>query len=382
VPEDVTYDVIARTVFPLHIGTGNTLLKDFDYVVHGGRTWRLNVDALLEEKIQDERHADMAARTAPGTLLSAADYIEGSPLFRYILPGEPRAAGEGAQLLEQLKDPWDRPFLPGSSLKGALRTALLWCAAQEADLAVTANDLDRRAAWAAQPIEQGLFRQGSGREGSPNYDLLRALQVGDSEPLDSSALTIVNASVIGGRRQPSFSRGTGAAEEGAPIELEAVRHNVRFHCRIKIDSALFSRWARERGLRMAREQAWLEDLPRLVQRHSANLAERALGWCSENVEDPLIIQYYEQIRRYTKENGCFVQVGWGGGWDSKTLGGLLQQDPQRFEEIASKYHLRRGRGGASSDMPFPRTRRMWVNDDDGTVRGPLGWLQLTFTRRS
>ncbi|MBC7317133.1 MAG: type III-A CRISPR-associated RAMP protein Csm5, partial [Chloroflexi bacterium] len=40
------YDVTVETYSPLHIGSGETLLKGFDYAVHGGRTWRLNLDAL------------------------------------------------------------------------------------------------------------------------------------------------------------------------------------------------------------------------------------------------------------------------------------------------------------------------------------------------
>src|SRR5690606_40558751 len=37
----------------------------------------------------------------------------------------------GAEIQEQIKDPWDRPYIPGSSLKGALRTAIAFVGAAQ-----------------------------------------------------------------------------------------------------------------------------------------------------------------------------------------------------------------------------------------------------------
>lgn len=381
-PDYVIYDVEATAVSPVHIGSGTTLLADYDYVIQNNSTWRLDLDALLEEKIQDERHAEIVARVAPGTLFAPADFVEGSPLFRYVLRGAPRAQGEGAQLQEQVKDARDRPFLPGSSLKGALRTAVLWCAVQDEGRPITVTDLVHGGAWAAERIEQAFLRQGTDRkEGSPNYDLLRALHVGDSEPVDPSALRVVNASVIGGRSQPSGLARSGTASSGAPIELEAIRPNTSFRTRVKIDTALFSTWAQRRGLHLESKRSWVEALPQLVNRHSSNLAERGLAWCSQNTERKKLEQFYQQIRDNTQPDRCFVQVGWGGGWDSKTLGSLLQRDDNEFETIARRYHLRRGGRGARPGTPFPGTRRMWVRDSDGEVLGPLGWFLLRWTRR-
>ena len=119
--------------------------------------------------------------------------------------------GEGAQLREQLKDLYNRPYLPGSSLKGALRTSLAWYGWQARKLQPDRLMLDeKRAKFASRRYEQELF----GRD--PNHDLLRALQVSDSNPVGTDSLMLVNAKVI-------TARG-----EGSPIEIEAIRSETAF----------------------------------------------------------------------------------------------------------------------------------------------------------
>ena len=368
-PEYVIYDVTVKTISWVHIGSGDVLLRDYDYAVHEGRTYRLDMDALLDEKVTDAAMADLVARTPPGQLLQAEDFGGESPLFRYILQGEPRSSASGAEVREQIKDAWDRPYLPGSSLKGALRTAILWNAVKQAGRPVSPGDLKRVGRFAAQPVEEQVLRQRG--QTRANYDLLRAIQVSDSAPLGIESLVLTNAQVIGGRTQ-----------SGAPVELEALRPGAELMVRIKIDLALFSSWARQHGLELVELRPHIENLPATVQPFSRNLAQRGLAWCEHNADRSRLVRFYRQIERDKAPDACFVQIGWGGGWDSKTLGALLQRDPEGFEEMARRYSLRRGRGQVRPGTPFPSTRRMVVTNDNQQVRGPLGWLRLKFERRA
>lgn len=350
------YDVMVETYSPLHIGSGETLLKEYDYAVYEGRTWRLNLDVLFEEKGTDPQTIARLSRVPPAQLLRPQDYVEGSPLFLYVLRGEPRA-GEGAQLQEQIKDVWHRPYLPGSSLKGALRTAILWEAFQRKGAHLRVEDLGNNPKFAAQRIEWAFMGA------DPNHDLLRALQVGDSEPLGTDCLMLANAQVIGGRTQ-----------RGAPIEVEAIRPRTTFSLRLKVDTALFSDWARRHGLRLE-GAALLEDLPGIVQRFSKERIQASLGWYQRHALN--LIPFYQSMMREQGPDVCFVQLGWAGGWDSKTLGATLQRDPVLWGEILRRYRLGRGRG--SPQVAFPSTRRLIVRD--GKVAAPFGWVRLTFTRR-
>ncbi len=369
-PSYIVYDVTVSTLTPVHIGNGVELLNEYDYVIRNGRTWRINEDALLEaQDVEDPAVAERLARTPPGHLLEAQDFREDSGFFRYVLRGAPRATGEGAQLREQLKDVFDRPYLPGSSLKGALRTAIAWHAWAAARLQPDLRRLGHRRKWAGQGYERRLL----GRD--PNHDLLRALHVSDSQPLDPSALLILNARVI--------TRGGNLA---APIEMEAIRPDTEFKLTLKLDLALFSDWARRHGLNL-RGQEWLEQLPAVVHAHAMDHAQREAAWFKGIRGAVTVAQFYQQLAGARPGRQRFLAaLGWGTGWEGKTFGSRLQADKRFMERIVEDYSLARGRRHPGD--PFPKSRRVAVRigrDPQGQVVempvSPLGWCLVEMVER-
>lgn len=367
----IVYDVTVSTLTPVHIGSGVELLNEYDYVIRSGHIWRINEDALLEaQDVEDPDVAEQLARTPPGQLLEAQDFQEGSPLFRYVLRGVPRATGEGAQLREQLKDAYDRPYLPGSSLKGALRTAIAWQAWAAAKLQPEIRRLGRNRKWAGQQIERELLGK------DPNHDLLRALQVSDSAPLDPDALLLLNARVL--------TRGGNLA---APIEMEAIRPDATIKLTMKLDRALFSDWAKRRGLKL-RGQEWLEQLPGVVHAHATDHARREAAWFKEIRSAIPVAQFYQQLAGAKLGTQRFlVALGWGTGWEDKTFGSRLQADKRFMERIVDDYRL--ARGHRRSGDPFPKSRRVAVSirrDPQGRVVetpiSPLGWCLVELKART
>ncbi len=366
----IVYDVAVSTLTPLHIGSGVELLNEYDYVIRSGRTWRINEDALLEaQDVEDPAMAERLARTPPGELLEPQDFQEGSQLFRYVLRGTPRSTEEGAQLREQLKDAFDRPYLPGSSLKGALRTAIAWYAWGAAKRRPEVRDLGRSRRWAGQQMERELLGK------NPNHDLLRALQVSDSQPLEPDALILLNARVI--------TRGGNLA---APIEMEAIRPDTTFRLTLKLDRVLFSDWAQRRGLRL-QGQEWLEQLPGVVHAHATDHARREAAWFKQISVAAPVAQFYQQLAgaRLGKQR-FLVALGWGTGWEDKTFGSRLQADKRFMERIVEDYRL--ARGSRRPEDPFPKSRRVAVSvrrDRQGrlveTPASPLGWCLVEMTER-
>ncbi|MBW7886400.1 MAG: type III-A CRISPR-associated RAMP protein Csm5, partial [Caldilineaceae bacterium] len=127
-PDYALFDVTLTAITPLHIGNGNELLNEHDYAIHNNQTWRINEMALLDavQGVDDLALAEQLARSKPQELLKPEQYSPNSSLFRYVLDGAPRSKEPGAQLNEQLKDVFDHPYIPGTTLKGAIRTALAW----------------------------------------------------------------------------------------------------------------------------------------------------------------------------------------------------------------------------------------------------------------
>ncbi|MGQ9716760.1 MAG: type III-A CRISPR-associated RAMP protein Csm5, partial [Anaerolineae bacterium] len=224
----ILYSAKVTLLTPLHIGSGRDLLLSYDFAVHNDRTWRLNEDAILDaQNVDDPRMLERLMRIPPAQLLKREDFREGSPFFRYTLRGAPRSTAEGAQLKELWKDPYDRPYLPGTSLKGALRTALAWRAWEALGLRPERQMLEPKPRFAARNYERRIFGD------DPNHDLLRALHVGDSEPVGADRLIVINARVL-----------HRSGQMASPIALEAVAPDTVFRLTVKLDTALFSEWAR------------------------------------------------------------------------------------------------------------------------------------------
>ncbi len=366
------YQAKITVLTPLHIGSGRDLLNEYDYAVYKGHTWRLNEDVLLEaQDLDDPKLADRLAGIPPAQLLREHDFQPDSALFRYVIRGTPRSKAPGAQVREQLKDVYDRPYLPGSSLKGALRTALGWKRWQVLGLRPDVQNLNRKREFAAQWYEQELFSEHSGK--APNKDTFRALHVADSAPVSADRLILVNARVL--------NRG-GAL--GSPIELEAIRPDTVFEAELKIDTALFSAWAKRHHLDLKGDDLLL-DLSTVVREYATRLLQRQAAWFGQISGANKTAQYCRDLAKTALPSGAFfLQIGWGGGWESKTFGDHLQADQQFMESILRPpkeggYGLARGRRKPGD--PFPKSRRVLVQvqrapsgQTHETPLYPLGWV--------
>jgi CRISPR-associated protein Csm5 len=371
-PDYQYFSLKVSLITPLHIGSGEELLHEYDYAIHNGKTWRINDAALLDaQDVDNPAYADILARTPPARLLKDTDYQPQSPFFRYVIRGTPRSAAEGAVLREQLKDTFDRPYIPGSSLKGALRTAIGWQRWADLGLKPELVRLNQRKEWAAQEYDHQIFGA------SPNKDFLRALQVSDSQPVSPDQLMVINVRVL--------NRGGSLA---SPIELEAVRPNATFTMNLKVDLALFSDWAKQAGLQMPGEDL-LKSLPAVVNAHSQQRIQREAAWFKEIPTAPRLLAFYQEklLKNPLAANQFFLQLGWGTGWEDKTYGTRLTQDKDFKEGLIQRFHM--AKGARQSGDPFPKSRRTAVLSSQAAggqlnevPAVPLGWMVVEMEKIS
>jgi len=346
---------------PLHIGTGRALQRGYDYTVFRDQMWRINEDPLFADKyIQAGENQQALNRVLMGRpaeeLLEPSDYRLHPEYFRYHMPGQPRAEGQGAELRECLKDPYDRPYIPGSTLKGALRTVVAWTIFREEKRRFSARALGSSRSWAGQPLERELL----GRD--PNHDLLRAVIVHDSAPAKQSDLLLANVQVVAGRRAQ------------APIEVEAIKMGTQLQTSLTLDEYLLEP-------NLARRLGWGQkgDILRSLSVHSRNLAlvriKAQQAYFAGRPEFGRVQRFYqllEKLHAQLKDTPDFLlQIGWGGGWDAKTLGDQLTAQPKELEEIIDRYRMNRGKARRTGDT-FPRSRRLYFQDGRPTL--PMGWV--------
>ncbi len=364
-----TYKLTLQTLSPVHIGAGEELRLGFDFVVANKRTWRLNEEAILEAKWEQMGLGKPGRQRypLPGEVLQERDFSN-NEFFRYVLRGAPHSFKADARLQACIKDPADRPYVPGSSLKGAFRTALAWTGWDEVRPRLDRSAIGNRRSWAGRPLEQKVF----GRD--PNHDLLRALHVSDLHGglLPNKALGVVTARVL--------TRG----DLQSPIALEAILGNQVLRGTLKIDETLFSSQA-ERELKFGNRRRWLDELMKRVQAHSRARIERMMHWFGTVRGADKIANYYRQLLALKlPSNKALVQLGWGSGWDGKTFWTHLQNNEALFEKLMRDFRLqhRRSRNAPPTKAKdFPVSRRVITRGegDSASIIAPFGWVLVTLS---
>lgn len=363
--------VTLELLSPLHIGSGTELLLDYDLVPYRGHTYRVDEEALLEQALVQAEAAGANAvnRLLSGRpaaeLLAEADFADPErSLFRYVMPGTPFTKSAGAKVQEQLKDVHDRLYLPGSSLKGALRTILargIYASQKrKPDLA----QLGRSRSWASQPLERDLF----GRD--PNRDWLRALHVEDSRPLEAEGhLALHTVRVF-----PTATR----ESSGLNIDVETVTKGTTFQAALTVDEYGFQQEI-ARKLGWGGQRRWIEQLPRLAGEYARQRLLIEAEYFGPESRAPGARRFYDylinEVWSKLTGNEMILQMGWGTGWESKTLGSdLLRTDDAAFERLLSQYHMTKETNRQLGD-PFPKSRHL-VLDRNGQSGEPLGWMRL------
>lgn len=363
----------------LHIGTGTTLIEGLDWIRRDSWIYVADHTAISEEivarAVADGKNEVQVINVITGMGISdlvdagwlATNDFQNQHLFPYRLRGEPATT----QLREQIKTVHRELYLPGSSLKGALRTVIATVAAKELQPEITIERLDRRRTWAARPIEQTLFGK------DPNHDFMRLLQVSDSAPVGIEQLRLRRAHIY-----PTASQTQRGRSRGLDIDLEAIAKGTEFTVSLHIPLELLEpssgAFEERRSAELKdweRRRKWLERLAQHGRAYARQLLIDEVTYFQTRIDVPAVHRFYDHLAtRFSelKKNQFLLPLGWGGGWHTKTLNQYLKQDTQNFERIAKQYRLD-PTGDRKPGERFPKSRHL-LRQPNGEPGEPLGWV--------
>ena len=455
---------IAQCLSPVHIGTGKEL-EPFDYIVDGQRYIRVHLDAVLE-RMTPEQADDLATwvseradqimeleeqraygreRTQLNERISAirremqllnfrgADAAlqealrTDSALARY--HGD-RGFERNLQVREQVKSADETPLIPGSSLKGALRTALAFAALEEMEQderQVLGRALERRLnegggrlkEHIGQEIEQAIFRCGKEQRGRTSYgdihyDLMRAVSISDTYDAQAELIVPQIYTFVESRTREGNTR--LAAQ--VPLIAEAHAPGNIFSLRLRVDGGLL-RAISQNGSR----GKWIDFEQRVQRAFGSEVARLLPGASDEQVEQAVIDRLEAAARRFAKaivgaeqrweeayghgstrdlkdfynrlddligKGQVPLRLGWGSHFMSTTLLLALKEDAgwspilercfRAFDiGVPPRRHRDRGRDSERQiDLDdFPRSRRLVAAGRRPVA--PLGWIALVPT---
>ena len=325
-------------------------------------------DALPDAIVQNSGVADLL-KTGWLTLadLRGRALLDGRPLVRYAMPG--RVAIASAELYELIKDVADRPYLPGSSLKGALRSALAWDRAGALPPAVL-QDIGRSAKAADNTIEREIFngQLGPARQKMNDTlrDVLRALHVGDSAPAAASP-DLLEVAIF-----------KSSSQRNARLAVEAIPEGATLHATLQVERYPFESEEAKKVIAFGNWQRHLdpEKLARACRDRARDLIDGEVAYFASFPEAAEVARFYQRLADQLAGLGpraFLLPVGWGAGWRSKTLDSRLRADEERFADTVRRFKLKKHKSERfSPGGSFPDTRKLAMRG--AQPHRPLGWL--------
>mgnify|MGYP003292235894 FL=1 len=364
-----------KTLTSVHIGSGEVLQIGSDFVKGKmGNNYVLAVvspekvlDLIGEEHLQDwvvaierkESTGNVVKRFAPNAKVE--DYAK-----RIVL--EWSEAHERDTLKEHIHNGQGKPYIPGSSIKGAIRTAIL------ASLAENVNDAERKIDVSANgkkktnanKVEKELF--GS----DPNNDVFRFLQVGDAYFGECYTVSLRMVNINERTSKIFWDKSKSQMIEALPSE-----DITRFEMKLNVE-----------GYNKSKEKwSTIGDLPNImssyeslfeaINNHTIRLLDFELEYWKERSDrdDSDKVECYlekiESIKNEAQNCGkgkeCVLRIGHGSGWNFITGG--WARDLDNFESLVVP--VSRPNNQNYSEYDFPKTRRV----DD--VCELLGFVKLS-----
>ncbi|MEJ7612327.1 MAG: type III-A CRISPR-associated RAMP protein Csm5 [Candidatus Fervidibacter sacchari] len=293
-----------------------------------------------------------------------------------------------------IKTPDHRPYIPGSELKGAIRTAVLVQTLsgdaldrliktlQSEDIKQLAEEIKRlkeaasqkqgrrtereiqreirrkqsilsqrlRDLW--QTTEWQLLRAGSK---DAHNDLFRGVSISDSEPLPTDALRIYAA------KRLNMSRDVTVFVEAIAPECETS---------VTLSVARPDRWLREIGL--TNKAGWL-DWTKLAQALYEH-ANAVLDFIARKF--PQVREKAQWLKEQNKPDEPLVCLGWGQGFLSVTMTEpLLRRHSDAYETLRQAMAQAISQYGCTKQNNFPKT--IWAAlDRNGQPYDLFGWVKL------
>ncbi len=387
---DRGYAFQIRVVSPLHIWSGRSLVENIDYVYANGAYWIIDLDRLLD-LLDPGQDAYLLSRLDTGEALSRVlnindltDISARDPRAVYRIAGseQPNSRQITDRLVrEHIKDMRGRAYIPGSTIKGMIRTILAYQAWEQRGLRLNVDSLGKGARFAAEETEAAMFVPARVRRGNrPNFDIMRAIRVRDSQSTDAK-LRVTQVRVL----SESSPRGD--------IYLETLQPNTVFTLQVWLNDFL------RRDERVRQEMGWddahldllkLKRLPAIASAMTELRIQEELARWSPTTET---FQFYDRLRELhdarNRDTDFFIQLGWGGGWDKNTLNHRLRKDAAQFQRLVERFGVVH-KHPTERQPPFvfhqnwriPKSRRVVVRqnqDEEDLHAEPLGWVRVRLT---
>jgi CRISPR-associated protein Csm5 len=274
------------------------------------------------------------------------------------------------------------PYLPGSALKGAVRTPLLFTRLTEGMLTGVAQRLEgeRVSYRPAQTVEDQVI-------GDARRSRLKALSISDSATIDAKSMKVylVRTATLRAKDARNFELGWKMSQHGA-VEARRVDDSAPVFAEMAVAGTEFEgEWkepAFSRGAEILRDLHWKEapgykQIFDAANKYSTRLLELQREFAARSGLEAVgsaIAELQGRLGEVSASgDACVLPLGWGGGYLSKSVAVETAQESVRSILRMMPYYAR----AVQTGLPFPKTRRIvFLQGKPATLPG---WVYLSLS---
>ena len=407
----------------LHIGSEVSKLNPFEYVQTASQVYLPNQEALAQalqkqggrflqdyiEAIETQRPIENLLQQAFGENWTKAKYLEEIPIFTNVLSKWMQQKNQQiTDLRPMIRNGMGQLYIPGSSIKGAIRTAIAYYLLKHADkyqvpsshrvsqielkLREKLNAGELNSKWKQKSVDDELFMnnlfanysllyQDKDRKTKSiqNTDILRAIHVSDSQPLlkhkikNKKGIPVWHNVPIAAEVIVSSHFSDWRAKYKSPNYAEMV-YNVRTEFTITLDQEMLKWFRHRQGMKLPFQN--LDELFNICQEFAQAEWESEVRYWENIVNNRHRGKYlnFDLVweKFYAKPQCRYnLRLGWGSGMLGTTINCLFQEE--------TRAELRDACGIAAPNFEAPKSRRTIVNSK-GEIGYVPGWVRFKLSR--
>ena len=361
---------------PIHIGSVDQRITSFEYIRHGQYVYQVS-DEKLSIFLQKRNLINfyISAVQKDGHRFRLLDFFNRKGIaikeddLSALSKAETRLIGDASRIQDYrpfITDGFGKPYIPGTSIKGVIRTAILYNALLNYrinDPNGFQNDIIERI---KKTAPRDFRRKGtfiwlqekwlenfklSDKRNSPNTDWLRMLHTSDGYPVNLKETNLLPVSILK-REALGWKYKTETSGQNTTIWIECIPADTIIEFEVVWDNELLKRF---------KEEDNKVTLPKNI-----NEILSCIGKWSEDVRSFEIgFSRGHSLENWYKTNKANFRIGFGSGMVSTTIAMLLPEDIRKMVRNLS--------GKNKGDEIAPKSRRVWVNE--GRII-PLAWAVM------
>nr|WP_295722793.1 type III-A CRISPR-associated RAMP protein Csm5 [uncultured Methanobrevibacter sp.] len=256
----------------------------------------------------------------------------------------------------------DKFFIPGSSLKGAIRTSLLYNLINADD--IPEDIVQKRSGkyrikrGACDNFINKIFSAPKGN--SAQNSIMRFLQISDSTV--AKFPHVYDLKTIKAKPTGTFEdHGRNGRVIKTYVETIGRKTSLKFSLNNTVNDDVLNRI----GIEDKKYLISLKNIKESIYNFSNDIIDHEIEFYEE-YDRPSIKKTYEKLSKWNKLDKPLIKLGSGSGLLATSIAlKIKNEDIQRFEEIRQSFRR-------SYEYEFPKSRKITSTDL------PLGWVQLSF----